>query len=130
MRSRRLILPPFSSMALRTAFAVGVTCCEGCGLVLGRKPFEIDHTIPEALVMDKSRPLTADDGKLLGRECCHVPKTAVDIRQIRKADRQRDKHTGAFARRSKLQSAGFQSAPPQRSASRPLNNPLPPRRLA
>lgn len=117
-----------AAIILRATAAAGVTCCEGCGLVLGRKPFEIDHTIPEALVMDKSRPLTVDDGKLLGRECCHVPKTADDIRQIRKADRQRDKHTGAFAKRRQIQSAGFPSSPPQARATTPLAKRMPPRR--
>ena len=74
----------------------GLVKCEGCGLVLGRKPFEIDHTIPEELLTDKSRPLTIEDGKLLGKDCCHKPKTANDIRAIRKSDRVRDRNTGAM----------------------------------
>lgn len=68
--------------------------CEGCGLVLGAKRYQIDHTLAEELVTDKSAPLTADDGKLLGQDCCHAPKTANDIRQIRKADRQRHRDRG------------------------------------
>ena len=79
----------------------GQICCEGCSLVLGAKAWHIDHTIPEALVMDKTRPLTAKDGKLLGWDCCHKPKTADDVGQIRKADRQRDNHTGARRRSSR-----------------------------
>jgi hypothetical protein len=77
----------------------GVVVCEGCGLRLGGKPFEIDHRIPEALVVDKSRPLTAEDGQLLGRDCCHrAPggKTAEDVARIAKARRQHLKHTGAW----------------------------------
>lgn len=85
----------------RATNADGHVVCEGCGFVLGKKPFEVDHTIPEALVMDKSRPLTAADGKLLGKACCHTPKTADDIRRIRKADRQRDRHTGAMRKTSR-----------------------------
>lgn len=85
-----------AAIVLRATNADGLICCEGCGLVLGRKPYEVDHTTPEALVMDKSKPLTADDGKLLGKACCHSPKTAEDIRRFRKADRQRDRHTGAM----------------------------------
>lgn len=73
----------------------GQIVCEGCGLVLGKKPYQIDHTVPEGLRADDAAPLTADDGKLLGQACCHAPKTKNDVRQIRKADRQRDKHTGA-----------------------------------
>lgn len=69
--------------------------CEGCGLVLGKKPYHIDHTIPDALVLDKSRPLTADDGKLLGVECCHGPKTRqIDVPAIAKAKRREDRKLG------------------------------------
>jgi hypothetical protein len=71
--------------------------CEGCGLVLGAKKFDIDHTIPEALVIDKSKPLTAADGKLLGVACCHrggQNKTADDVARIAKAKRASDRHLG------------------------------------
>lgn len=80
-----------AQIVLRAALPDGIIKCEGCGLVLGKKLYHIDHTLPEALAMDKSRPLTAADGKLLGYDCCHAPKTVDDVRQIRKSDRQRDK---------------------------------------
>ena len=73
----------------------GQIVCEGCGLVLGKKPYQIDHILEEALVIDKSAPLTPEDGQLLGQDCCHAPKTAERIGMIRKADRQRDVFTGA-----------------------------------
>lgn len=113
-----------AAIILRATNADGFICCEGCGLILGKKPFQIDHTLPEALVMDKSRPVTAADGKLLGQECCHGPKTRNDVRMIRKADRQRDRNTGAIGR-----SGSF--APAQRNgrASKPLTKQLPPRRF-
>lgn len=117
-----------AAIILRATNADGQVCCEGCGLVLGKKPFQIDHTLAEALVMDKSRLLTAADGKLLGQECCHGPKTADDIRRVRKADRQRDRDTGASAKPPRFRSAGFVKAPPQRRATAPLVKPLPPRR--
>lgn len=53
--------------------------CEGCGLVLGKKPFQYDHTDPEWLQLQpksERKKITADDVKLLGQECCHKPKTA------------------------------------------------------
>lgn len=85
-----------AEIILRATGPDGVLVCEGCGLRLGKKPFEIDHILAEALVVDKSVPLTIEDGQLLGKECCHRGgKTADDIRRIRKADRQRDKHTRA-----------------------------------
>lgn len=117
-----------AEIILRATNAAGLVCCEGCGLVLGKKPYEVDHTLPEALVMDKSRKLTAADGELLGKACCHTPKTGDDIRRIRKADRQRDKDTRALAKPSQIKSRGFESRPPQRRASSPLTKQMPARR--
>ena len=67
----------------------GQITCEGCGLVLGPKAWEIDHTVAEALVIDKTKPLTIEDGRLLGM-CCHRGpdgKTASDVTAISKAKR-------------------------------------------
>lgn len=85
-----------AQIVLRATGPDGVITCEGCGLRLGHKPWQIDHTLPEELISDKSRELTIEDGRLLGQDCCHKPKTADDIRRIRKSDRQRDKHTRAM----------------------------------
>jgi hypothetical protein len=117
-----------AEIVLRATSAEGLIVCEGCGLVLGKKPYQVDHTLPEALVMDKSRKLTAADGKLLGQECCHAPKTAEDIRRVRKADRQRDRDTGAIARKPWPKRVS-QPTKPQNRASSPLTRPLPPRRI-
>lgn len=80
----------------------GRLCCEGCGLVLGMKPYEIDHILEEELIIDKSKPLTIEDGQLLGKDCCHKPKTAERIRMIRKSDRVLDRHTGASKKPSRM----------------------------
>lgn len=93
-----------AAIVLRATNGRGQIVCEGCGLILGHKPYEIDHIIPEALIVNNAPSLTADDGQLLGKACCHRGgKTANDIRTIRKSDRQRDKHSGAF----KPSSRGF-----------------------
>ena len=86
----------------------GQIVCEGCGLVLAGKRFEIDHTIPDAMFLDKNRELTADDGRLLGLECCHRPKTAKDRKDIAKVRRQEAKHRG-FKRKSRPLPAGRDS---------------------
>jgi hypothetical protein len=42
------------------------------------KPFEIDHEVEEwerGGNRPDRKPLTADDGKLLGKACCHVAKS-------------------------------------------------------
>lgn len=89
-----------AQIVFRATDADGLIICEGCGLVLGKKPYEIDHIIPDALRDPNDRtPLTADAGQLLGKECCHRGgKTAADIRTIRKVQRIRDKHSGAMPR--------------------------------
>jgi hypothetical protein len=64
----------------RRAGGPGKIRCEGCDLSLMGKLFEVDHTI-ECWEMEEVEhgyrpPLTADDGKLLGKDCCHKPKSA------------------------------------------------------
>lgn len=84
-------------IARRATNAAGQICCEGCGYVLGAKPFDIDHVLAEALVLDKSKPLTAADGQLLGVACCHRGgrnKTKDDVGRIAKAVRQSLKSRG------------------------------------
>ena len=95
----------------RAMNAAGQVCCEVCGLVLGKKPYQIDHTKPDGLEVDKSRRLTADDGKLLGQECCHGPKTTqVDRPMIDRAKRREAKHLGTKTPPSQtIPSRGFAS---------------------
>ena len=79
-----------AEMIRRASDAKGNIFCEGCGLNVTGKRIEFDHTIPEAMILDKSRKLTADDGKMLGRDCCHrAPggKTAQDVANIARAKR-------------------------------------------
>lgn len=78
----------------RAMNANGQIACEGCGLILGAKRYEIDHTIPEAMMTDKSAPLTAAEGKLLGAACCHAGKTVKDVGAIAKAKRIEAKRLG------------------------------------
>lgn len=86
-----------AEMLRRAMDEKGRVHCERCGLDVTGKAIEFDHTIPEAMVTDKSRPLTADDGKLLGRNCCHrAPggKTAQDVADIARAKRREAAHGG------------------------------------
>lgn len=93
----------------------GVLCCEGCGLVLGKKPFQVDHTIPEGL-RSYDRKLTADDGRLLGQACCHKSKTDNDKAQIAKMRRQRDRHIGSIKPKGSIASR----PKPERVTKQPL----------
>jgi hypothetical protein len=100
-------------------------CCEGCGLVLGAKPYHVDHTIPDGLQIDKSRKLTVDDGKLLGVECCHAPKTKVDVAVIAEAKRREAKFLGFTRKAAPIKSAPF---PKTEKAAKRVPKPELPRR--
>lgn len=102
-------------------------CCEGCGLVLGKKKWHVDHTIADALQIDKSRKLTADDGKLLGVECCHKPKTAEDVAVIAEAKRREEKHLGIKRAAKPIRSPGFPKS--EKAARRSPKQALPYRPL-
>ena len=96
--------------------------CQGCGLNISGKAIEFDHVIPEALILDKTRELSADDGRVLGRDCCHrAPgaKTAQDLAVIAEAKRREARHLGI----KPLPSRGFRRPAPQLRASRPLAKP-------
>lgn len=98
-------------------------CCEACSARLKVGEAEVDHILPDALggepVLSNARVLC---------KVCHRAKSTDDIGRIRKADRQRDRHTGALAKPSQIRSAGFAKAAPQRRASSPLTKSLPARR--
>lgn len=130
MAKRREFSRKVKAEIVLRATSNGIVCCEGCGLILGKKPYDIDHTVAEELVVDKTKPLTASDGKLLGKVCCHIPKTADDVRKVRKSDRQRGRDSGVIAPAGKISSSPFQKSAKseQRDPSKGLP-PLPLRKL-
>jgi transcription initiation factor TFIIIB Brf1 subunit/transcription initiation factor TFIIB len=91
MKRNNFSRPVINEIVDRATDSAGNIVCEGCGLVLKGRAYQIDHTIAQALRDGRVKPkkLTAEDGKLLGLECCHKPKTKDDIGKIRKADRQK-----------------------------------------
>lgn len=81
-------------------------CCEKCHAKLKVGEGEADHILPVELGGESE----TENGQWLCN-VCHKSKTATDIRQIRKADRMRDKHTGAWPKsRTPLKSRGFEPA--------------------
>jgi len=114
--SRREFSKPVKAEIVRRAMLPdGKIACEGCGLILGRKPYDIDHSIPDAMFLDKSRKLTAADGRLLGKECCHDPKThEIDLPAIAKVKRVEAKNLGVTKPAGNIKSPGF-SAPAKQS---------------
>jgi len=112
MRRREFTRQVKAEIVLRATNAQGRVTCEGCGAVLkrGRRFYEVDHIIAEALFLDKSRKLTAKDGQLLGKACCHRGedgKTAKDVGIIAEAKRREASHLGITGPKQKIRSAGF-----------------------
>ena len=114
----------YAQIVKRAMLPSGEIACEGCGLILGKKKYHVDHTIADALQIDKSRKLTAEDGKLLGVECCHAPKTKVDVAVIAEAKRREAKHLGIIRPAQKIRSAPFPKS--EKAAKRDQNKGLPP----
>lgn len=70
---------------------------ERCNLPLKGKRFDFDHSWPEWLrtTPKKQRPpITVDDVKLLGWDCCHKPKTAREAGERAKDYAVFEKHHG------------------------------------
>lgn len=86
----------FSRKIRAQAFARSNGCCEHCGAKLKAGEAEFDHVLPCELGGEP----TLENCEVLCRPC-HKPKTASDIRRIRKADRIRDKHSGAWPKSSR-----------------------------
>lgn len=73
--------------------------CEKCKAVLKPHEGEVDHILPDVL---GGEPVLAN-AQVLCR-VCHSEKTASDVRRTRKADRQRDKASGAVKPKSSIPS--------------------------
>jgi len=78
--------------------------CERCGAI--GIPLEVHHKDMDAMQIDKSRKLTADDGELLC-EPCHDPITAVQRKQLAKAQAREARALGAVKPKSQLRSTPF-----------------------
>ena len=116
MKRREFTKDVYAQIVRRATNKAGHVVCEGCGLVLGKKPYHVDHTIADALILEK-RKLTASDGKLLGVECCHAPKTKQDVADIARAKRREARHTGAIKPKRSIASP---PKPPRISTKQPV----------
>jgi 5-methylcytosine-specific restriction endonuclease McrA len=90
--------------------------CEACKAAMKRGEGEVDHIRPDAL----GGAPTAANGRLIC-EVCHKSKTAADVRQIRKADRQRDKSSGAIRPKGSIPSPPKQPKPASKTSLPPRN---------
>ena len=72
---------------------------DGCGAKLKKGEGEVDHVQADAL----GGEATLDNARLLCR-VCHAAKSANDVRAVRKADRARDRQSGALKSKRPLRS--------------------------
>jgi len=122
MARREFTREVYAQIVYRATVA-GQIACEGCGQMLGKKKYHVDHTIPDGLQVDKSKKLTASDGKLLGVECCHAPKTKIDVALIAEAKRREAKFHGFSRPKQTIKSPGFPVT--EKAAKRDSNKGLP-----
>ena len=86
--------------------------CENCKAALKVGEAEVDHILPDILGGEP----TLSNAQVLCRPC-HAEKSATDIRRTRKADRQRDRHTGAIKPKGSIASP---PKPPRISTKQPV----------
>jgi len=108
----------FSRKVRQAAIARANGHCEKCKAVLKTGEAEVDHILPDVLGGEP----TLANAQVLCR-VCHKAKTHTDIKQTRKADRQRDRHTGAIQPKGTIQSRGF--AKKERAPKLPVPGPRP-----
>ena len=115
------------AIVARATNSDGQITCEGCGLVLGFKAYDIDHKIAEALCdHTMKRNLKPEDGQLLCKPC-HKIKTKDDVHKTRKADRQKNRHTGVKRPAGKIANRGFETAQKRPAIDKAGLPPLKPR---
>jgi len=105
----------FTRKIRQAAIARAAGKCEKCTAALKPGEAEVDHILPDIL---GGEPVLAN-ARVLCRPC-HAEKTADDIRRTRKADRQRDKASGAVRPK--------QSIPSPPKQPKPAPKAMPPRR--
>ena len=89
----------FSRKIKQAALARAAGKCEKCTAVLKPREGEVDHILPDIL---GGEPVLSN-AQVLCRQC-HSEKSADDIRRTRKADRARDKASGAMRAKVKIPS--------------------------
>jgi 5-methylcytosine-specific restriction endonuclease McrA len=97
--------------------------CDGCSLP-GKGDLRVDHIVAAGL---GGKPTLANAQVLF--ECCFRSKDSGDNRKVKYASRVEARHLGVAPKRQKLQSRGFQPAPPKPSRTARPDKALPRRDL-
>lgn len=112
----------FPKQVKRDALRRAAGKCEAatCGVLFGHK-FHFDHDIADGLGGEP----TLENCVVLCLPCHKEKTTKHDVPLIAKVKRISDKHRGIKSAKPKIQSAGFQKRPSQRTASRPIDRWMP-----
>jgi hypothetical protein len=103
--------------ALKRATHNGQPYCECCGMALNpRTGTFYDHIQPDGLGGEP----TLENCQVLCRTCHELKTSTEDVPVMAKADRSFRKQFGLSVRKRKIQSRGFEKAPPQHTATRPI----------
>ena len=95
----------------------GIPQCENCGNQLRAGNIEYEHLDPDGL---GGEPTLENCGVWCAVPCSSKKTHTEDNPRMAKADSVLKKTYGLQPARQKIQSAGFQRAKPQRTASRPI----------
>lgn len=90
---------------IRRATRDGNQYCESCGVLTKPGEWEIHHKEQDALQVDKSEKLTAEDGLLLCKSVCHPRETAKQRPILNEAKRREAAHLGARRPKQKMKSS-------------------------
>lgn len=101
----------------RSGTKPGIPQCENCGNELRGGNIEYEHLDPDGL---GGEPTLENCGVWCAVPCSSKKTHTEDNPRMSKADRVLRKTYGLRPARKKIQSRGFAKAPPQRTASRPL----------
>jgi 5-methylcytosine-specific restriction protein A len=113
----------FSRKTMRAAFARCKGHCDGCGFKLREGRFFYDHIKPTGWLGGDG---SLDNCQVLC-DLCHNRKTALESGDRAKGNRIKDRRIGALPTARPMQRPpGWE---PQRRATRPLERPLPPRKV-
>lgn len=92
MKRRNFIRSVAIEIAKRAMRPDGQMACEKCGAIGGK--LELHHLTMDAMEIDKSHKLTADDGQMWCREC-HKPETKAQAAILAEALAREASHLNA-----------------------------------
>lgn len=115
MSARREFGREARKQIIRRATREGNQYCESCGVLTKPGEWEIHHKDQDAMQIDKSEKLTADDGLLLCKSVCHPRETAKQRPVLNEAKRREASHLEGRRRPKQPMKSGAKLLGPERT---------------